>query len=67
MADSEHEKTQALHEIAEEVERDRAERGHSVLDGEHVVGNEPDSGKGDEGATLAGDVNVIPPSKPFGN
>lgn len=67
MVNSEQDKTEALHAIAEEVELERAERGHSPLDGAQVVGNEPDNSEGDEDATLAGDVDVIPPTKPFGN
>jgi hypothetical protein len=64
---TEHDKTAALHDIAEEVEKERAERGHSALDGEKVVSNEPDTSEGDTDATLAGDVGSIPPVRPFGN
>lgn len=67
MTSSEHDKTEALHEIAEEVERERQERGHSTLDGEQVVSNEPDNSEGDEDATLASDVGRIPPVLNTGN
>ncbi|WP_061962725.1 hypothetical protein [Demequina aurantiaca] len=64
---TEHEKTAALHEIAEEVVKEREERGHSVLDGEKVVSNESDYSEGNEDATLAEDVQSIPPARPGGN
>lgn len=67
MSDTESEKTAALHEIAEEVEKDRAERGHSVLDGEKVVDNSGGSAEGGKGSTLASEVGVIPPAINTGN
>lgn len=43
---SEHDKTAALHEIAEDVEKERESRGHSLLDGEDVISNEHDDSEG---------------------
>lgn len=64
---TEQDKTAALHDIANEVEREREERGHSALDGQPVVSNEPDASEGDESATLVDGVQSIPPVRPFGN
>lgn len=65
--DTEQDKTAALHEIAEEVVQEREEHGHSLVDGEDVVSNEPDASEGDEEATLADDAGSIPPVRPAGN
>jgi hypothetical protein len=64
---SEHDKTAALHEIAEDVEKERESRGHSLLDGEDVVSNEDDGSEGHKDATLADDVASTPPAMPSGN
>ncbi|WP_430868576.1 hypothetical protein [Demequina aurantiaca] len=64
---SEHEKTAALHEIAEEVEHDREVKGHSLLDGENVIGNREGASEGHEDSTLASEVQSIPPAMPSGN
>jgi len=64
---TEEEKTAALHDIAEEVEEERQQRGHSDLDGENIVDNSPADSEGDDEATLAGDVEAIPPVRPGGS
>jgi len=64
---SEHDKTAALHEIAEDVEQERESRGHSLLDGEDVISNERDDSEGHKDETLADDVDSIPPAMPSGN
>lgn len=66
-ADTETEKTAVLHEIAQEVEHERAQHGHSVLDGEQVLSNEEGDSEGDPDATLADDIDAIPPAMPSGN
>lgn len=64
---SEHDKTAALHEIAEDVEKEREGREHSLLDGEDVISNEHDDSEGHKDETLADDVDSIPPARPSGN
>lgn len=66
MTDSEHDKTAALHEIAEEVEQERDQRGRSPVDGQPVVSNAPDVSE-PEGDVVADDVLVVPPVRPSGN
>jgi len=66
MSESAHDKSSSLHDIAEEVEREREERGHSVLDGQPVVGNEPDTSEGAD-TGIVEDILVVPPARPSGN
>lgn len=67
MTDSEHKKTAALNDVADEVETERAQHGRSEVDGQPVVDNSPDTAEVEDDAGLAQDPLVVPPLRPSGN